>query len=42
MGGSGADIDVATSVSGIADVLAAKAGSGGHEYLDYTGKTIPW
>jgi len=42
MGGAGADIDVATSVKGMADVLEAKAGSGGHEYLDYRGKTIPW
>ena len=42
MGGSGADIDVATSVKGIADVLEAKAGSKTHEYLDYRGETIPW
>jgi len=42
MGGDGADIDVATSVKGLADVLEAKAGSGKHEYLDYQGKTIPW
>jgi len=42
MGGAGADIDVATSVKGMADVLDAKAGSGKHEYLDYRGKTIPW
>jgi NAD(P)-dependent dehydrogenase (short-subunit alcohol dehydrogenase family) len=42
MGGDGADIDVATSVKGLADVLEAKAGSGKHEYLDYRGKTIPW
>jgi NAD(P)-dependent dehydrogenase (short-subunit alcohol dehydrogenase family) len=42
MGGPHADIDVATSVRGIADVLDAKAGSGKHEYLDYRGETIPW
>jgi NAD(P)-dependent dehydrogenase (short-subunit alcohol dehydrogenase family) len=42
MGGAHADIDVATSVRGIADVLDAKAGSGKHEYLDYRGETIPW
>jgi NAD(P)-dependent dehydrogenase (short-subunit alcohol dehydrogenase family) len=42
MGGAGADIDVPTSVKGIADVLEAKAGSGKHEYLDYRGQTIPW
>ena len=41
MGGEGADIDVATSVKGIADMLAANAGPG-HKYLDYQGKTLPW
>lgn len=41
MGGDGADIDVATSVKGIADMLAANRGKG-HKYLDYTGATIPW
>ncbi|HQT64321.1 MAG: short-chain dehydrogenase [Acidocella sp. 20-57-95] len=42
MGGAGADIDVATSVKGLVDVLTSKAGSHVHEYLDYRGKTIPW
>jgi NAD(P)-dependent dehydrogenase (short-subunit alcohol dehydrogenase family) len=42
MGGANADIDVATSVTGMADVLEAKAGSGVHEFLDYRGRTIPW
>jgi len=42
MGGAHADIDVPTSVKGMADVLEAKAGSGKHEYLDYRGQTIPW
>jgi len=42
MGGQGADIDVKTSVSGLVDVLEAKAGSHKHEYLDYRGQTIPW
>jgi NAD(P)-dependent dehydrogenase (short-subunit alcohol dehydrogenase family) len=42
MGGQGADIDVATSVRGMVDVLEAKAGSHKHEYLDYLGATIPW
>lgn len=41
MGGAGADIDVATSVSGLADVLEAETAPG-HRYLDYTGKTLPW
>jgi NAD(P)-dependent dehydrogenase (short-subunit alcohol dehydrogenase family) len=42
MGGPHADIDVATSVKGIADVLEAKAGAGGHEFLNYKGETVPW
>jgi len=42
MGGPHADIDVATSVKGLADVLEAKAGSLVHEYLDYRGEVIPW
>jgi NAD(P)-dependent dehydrogenase (short-subunit alcohol dehydrogenase family) len=42
MGGENADIDVETSVTGVADVLEAKAGAGGHEFLDYKGQTIPW
>jgi NAD(P)-dependent dehydrogenase (short-subunit alcohol dehydrogenase family) len=41
MGGEGADIDVATSVAGLADVLEAETAPG-HRYLDYTGKTLPW
>jgi NAD(P)-dependent dehydrogenase (short-subunit alcohol dehydrogenase family) len=42
MGGANADIDVQTSVTGLANVLESKAGAGGHEFLDYTGKTLPW
>jgi NAD(P)-dependent dehydrogenase (short-subunit alcohol dehydrogenase family) len=42
MGGANADIDVETSVRGIADVLDAQAGAGGHQFLDYRGETIPW
>jgi NAD(P)-dependent dehydrogenase (short-subunit alcohol dehydrogenase family) len=42
LGGPNAAIDVETSVTGIADVLEAKAGAGGQEFLDYTGKTLPW
>jgi len=41
MGGSGADIDVATSVAGIADVLEADHGAG-QRYVDYTGKELAW
>ncbi|MCL6250616.1 SDR family oxidoreductase [Altererythrobacter sp. KTW20L] len=41
MGGEGADIDVATSVAGMVDVLEANRGPG-HKFLDYQGKTLPW
>ncbi len=41
MGGTGADIDVATSVAGMADVLAAPRAPGQY-YLDYNGDTLPW
>jgi NAD(P)-dependent dehydrogenase (short-subunit alcohol dehydrogenase family) len=41
MGGDGADIDIATSVTGLADVVEAETAPG-HRYLDYTGKTLPW
>ncbi|KQP83145.1 SDR family oxidoreductase [Methylobacterium sp. Leaf117] len=42
MGGADADIDVATSVTGMADVIAARLGRTGTAYLDYTGKTLDW
>jgi NAD(P)-dependent dehydrogenase (short-subunit alcohol dehydrogenase family) len=42
MGGANADIDIETSVTGIASVLEAKAGTGGHTFLDYQGNTVPW
>jgi NAD(P)-dependent dehydrogenase (short-subunit alcohol dehydrogenase family) len=42
MGGAGADIDVATSVTGIADQLAANAGAQAHRFIDYTGREIAW
>ena len=42
MGGAGASIDVATSVKGIADVLAREAGSGHFRYLDWQGHELPW
>ena len=41
MGGSEADIDVATSVAGIADVLETNHGHA-HLFLDYTGQEIAW
>jgi NAD(P)-dependent dehydrogenase (short-subunit alcohol dehydrogenase family) len=42
MGGTDADIDIETSVTGIVDVLEAKAGTGGQHFVDYKGNTIPW
>ena len=42
MGGPDADIDVETSVTGIANVLESQSGAGGQQFLDYTGKEIPW
>jgi NAD(P)-dependent dehydrogenase (short-subunit alcohol dehydrogenase family) len=37
-----AEIDVDTSVRGVADVLEAQRQSGRHQYLDYTGTALPW
>ncbi len=42
MGGENADIDVQTSVSGIADQVKAHAGSNGHVFVDYSGREIAW
>ncbi len=42
MGGSSAPLDIATSVRGMADVIAARGADRGVAYLDYTGATIPW
>lgn len=42
MGGPGASLDIATSVRGMADVIASRAGQGGHAYLDYKGNVVPW
>ena len=42
MGGDNAPLDVPTSVKGMADVIAAKAGGKGLVYIDYAGKKIDW
>jgi NAD(P)-dependent dehydrogenase (short-subunit alcohol dehydrogenase family) len=42
MGGQGADIDVETSVSGMADQLAANVGTNAHRFIDYSGQEIAW
>ena len=42
MGGAEADIDVATSVTGTADVIEGYLGQTGTAYRDYTGRTLDW
>ncbi|MGY2048117.1 SDR family NAD(P)-dependent oxidoreductase [Methylobacterium sp. JK268] len=42
MGGPEADIDVRTSVEGMAEVLERQLGHKGCLYLDYRGETLPW
>ncbi|MRI53957.1 SDR family NAD(P)-dependent oxidoreductase [Methylobacterium sp. DB1607] len=42
MGGEGADLDVATSAAGLADVIEARAGRTDLAFLDYRGETLPW
>jgi NAD(P)-dependent dehydrogenase (short-subunit alcohol dehydrogenase family) len=42
MGGPNAPLDIETSVKGVADVIAARWGSGGAAFVDYRNQTIPW
>ena len=42
MGGKGADLDVGTSVAGIADVLEEHRGKAGSAFVDYSGKALAW
>lgn len=42
MGGAGADLDVATSVRGLVDVLEARRGQNGSVFLDYSGAELAW
>jgi len=42
MGGSGADLDVETSVHGLVDVILARRGTPGSAFLDYSGAELPW
>ncbi|GJE11962.1 MULTISPECIES: SDR family oxidoreductase [Methylobacterium] len=42
MGGAAADIDVATSVAGLADVITAQLGRPGAHYLDFRGEALTW
>ena len=42
MGGPDADIDVATSAGGMAEVVEGRLGQRGCVYLDYRGETVGW
>ena len=42
MGGKGADLDVATSVKGIADVIQTRQSMPGSAFVDYSGATLAW
>ncbi len=42
MGGPDAPLDVATSVRGVADAIAAREGRPGHVYVHYDGHELPW
>ena len=42
MGGKGADLDVATSVKGIADVLETRRQVPGSAFVDHSGATLGW
>ena len=42
MGGPGAPLDIATSVRGVADTIAARWGSGGAAFVDYRNEVIAW
>jgi NAD(P)-dependent dehydrogenase (short-subunit alcohol dehydrogenase family) len=42
MGGPDAPLDVETSVRGVADVIAARWGSGGQAFVDYRNQNLPW
>lgn len=42
MGGQSATVEIVDSCRGMADVLAAAAGTPGQRYLDFEGKELPW
>jgi len=42
MGGPNAPLDIETSVRVVADVIAARWGSGGTAFVDYRNEIIPW
>ena len=42
MGGDSAPVEIPDSARGMADVLAAAAGTPGQRYLDFQGNELPW
>lgn len=42
MGGQGADLDIPTSVRGLADVIQDRRAKAGSAFLDYTGTALAW
>ena len=42
MGGPGAKVTVEDSAKGLADLVEGAAGTGGHRYVDYTGRDLPF
>lgn len=42
LGGPGARLTIEESIPSLVDVLLAKRGRPGLEYLDYLGRTVPW
>jgi NAD(P)-dependent dehydrogenase (short-subunit alcohol dehydrogenase family) len=42
MGGPGAPLDVTESVTGLADMLEKRAGTGGASFVNYRNEIIPW
>jgi NAD(P)-dependent dehydrogenase (short-subunit alcohol dehydrogenase family) len=42
MGGPAAPLDLATSVRGMVDTIAARRNTPGLAFVDYRGKTVPW
>jgi NAD(P)-dependent dehydrogenase (short-subunit alcohol dehydrogenase family) len=42
LGGPEARLEIADSIPNLVDVLLAKRGRPGLEYLDYLGRTVPW
>ncbi|MBO0710319.1 MAG: SDR family NAD(P)-dependent oxidoreductase [Acetobacteraceae bacterium] len=42
MGGPQAPVSIEASARGIVDIVEFERGSGGHRFVDYQGRTIPW